>query len=220
MGNDFKLPDDFETRFLTLKSRAEKRADAAGTPVIKGQAAVFNQETIIRGWFREQIVPGAFQRVLAGNPDTIGCLNHDWNVVLGRTTAGTLVLQETAEGLDYEIEINPDDPEAMSVYAKVARGDINQSSFAFQVGVEEWIYPQENSKDLPLRSIKEFSELYDVCPATFGAYPQTSAGVRSKFQSVEEPGMQPQAVSGDAEEVTVRQKSRQRSLDLLELSIK
>jgi hypothetical protein len=81
MGNDFKLPDDFETRFLTLKSRAEKRADAAGTPVIKGQAAVFNQETIIRGWFREQIVPGAFQRVLAGNPDTIGCLNHDWNVV-------------------------------------------------------------------------------------------------------------------------------------------
>ncbi len=220
MGNDFKLPDDFETRFLTLKSRAEKRADAAGTPVIKGQAAVFNQETIIRGWFREQIVPGAFQRVLAGNPDTIGCLNHDWNVVLGRTTAGTLVLQETAEGLDYEIEINPDDPEAMSVYAKVARGDINQSSFAFQVGVEEWIYPQENSKDLPLRSIKEFSELYDVCPATFGAYPQTSAGVRSKFQSVEEPGMQPQAVSGDAEEVVVRQKSRQRSLELLERSIK
>lgn len=220
MGNDFKLPDDFETRFLTLKSRAEKRADAAGTPVIKGQAAVFNQETVIRGWFREQIVPGAFQRVLAGNPDTIGCLNHDWNVVLGRTTAGTLVLQETAEGLDYEIEINPDDPEAMSVYAKVARGDINQSSFAFQVGVEEWIYPQENSKDLPLRSIKEFSELYDVCPATFGAYPQTSAGVRSKFQSVEEPGLQLQAVSGDAEEVMVRQKSRQRSLELLERSIK
>ena len=131
-----------------------------------------------------------------------------------------MVLQETAEGLDYEIEINPDDPEAMSVYAKVARGDINQSSFAFQVGVEEWIYPQENSKELQLRNIKEISKLFDVCPVTFGAYPQTSAAVRSKFESVEEPGMQPQAVSGDAEEVMVRQKSRQRSLELLERSIK
>lgn len=218
MGDEIKLPDGIETRFLKLEVRAEKRAE--DKPVIKGQAAVFNQETVIRGWFREKITPGAFQRVLAENPDTIGCFNHNWNVVLGRTTAGTLTLRETAEGLDYEIDVNPDDPEAMSVYAKVARGDVSQSSFAFQVGVEEWIYPQENSTDLPLRSIKEFSELYDVCPATFGAYPQTSAAVRSKFQSVEEPGMQLQAASGDAEEVTVRQKSRQRSLELLERSLK
>ena len=140
--------------------------------------------------------------------------------MLGRTTVGTLTLQETAEGLDYEIDVNPDDPEAMSVYAKVVRGDVSESSFALQVGVEEWTAPQVNSKELQLRTIKEVSELYDVCPATFGAYPQTSAAVRSRFQSVEEPRLQLQAASGDAEEVTVRQKSRQRSLELLERSLK
>jgi hypothetical protein len=218
MNDEIKLPDGIETRFLKLEVRAEKRADEK--PVIKGQAAVFNQEVIIRGWFREKILPGAFQRVLSYKPDTIGCFNHDWNMVLGRTTAGTLSLKETPDGLDYEIDINPDDPEAMSVYAKVARGDVSQSSFAFMVGVEEWIYPPDNSKDLPLRSITEFSELYDVCPATFGAYPQTSAAVRSKFQlSSEEPELQTQAASDGAEEIAMRQKSRRRKLELSDLSI-
>jgi len=218
MGNDFRLPEGIETRFIKMDVRAEKRAE--NKPVIKGQAAVFNQETVIGGWFREKITPGAFQRVLAENQDTIGCFNHNWNVVLGRTTVGTLTLQETAEGLDYVIDVNADDPEAMSVYAKVARGDVSESSFAFQVGIDEWTAPQENSKELQLRNIKEISKLFDVCPVTFGAYPQTSAAVRSKFQSVEEPGLQLQAASGDAEEVVVRQKSRQRSLELLERSLK
>ena len=216
--SDIKLPDPIETRYLQLDVRAEKRADEK--LVIKGQAAVFNQETVIRGWFREQIKPGAFQRVLSEKPDTIGCFNHDWNVVLGRTTAGTLILQETPDGLDYEIEINPDDPEALSVYAKVARGDVSQSSFAFQVGVEEWFYPPDNSKDLPLRTITEFSNLFDVCPATFGAYPQTSAAVRSKYQeSNEDRDLQTQAASDGAEEIAVRQKALRRKLDFVERSL-
>jgi HK97 family phage prohead protease len=218
MNDEIKLPDGIETRFLKLEVRAEKRADQK--PVIKGQAAVFNQETIIRGWFREQIKPGAFQQVLSDSPDAIGCFNHDWNIVLGRTTAGTLDLQETPSGLDYEIEINPDDSEAMSVYAKVARGDVSQSSFAFQVGKEEWVYPPDNSTDLPLRNITEFSKLYDVCPATFGAYPQTTAAVRSIFQAEnEEPVLQPQAASSDTEEIKARQVARRRKLDLIERSV-
>ena len=211
-----QLPDFAETRFIKLEVRAEKRADEK--PVIKGQAAVFNQETVIRGWFREQIEPGAFRKVLENKPDTIGCFNHDWNVVLGRTTANTLLLKETPNGLDYEIDINPDDPEAMSVYAKVARGDVSQSSFAFQVGEEKWFYPPDESKELPLRTITEFSELFDVCPATFGAYPQTSAAVRSKFQNATEPESHPQAVSGGTEEeLVVRQALRTRELDLIAL---
>lgn len=215
MSNKNQLSDNLETRYVKLEVRAEKRADEK--LVIKGQAAVFNQETVISSWFREQIKPGAFQKVLANSPDTIACFNHDWDIVLGRTTANTLNLKETNEGLDYEIEINPNDPQALSVYAKVERGDVSQSSFAFQVGVEEWFYPPNDSKELPLRTITEVSELYDVCPATFGAYPQTSAAVRSKFQS--EQGSQPQAASGDAEDLAIRQRNRQRELDLLQKSI-
>ncbi len=218
MKDEIKLPDGLETRFIKLEVRAEKRADEK--KVIKGQAAVFNQITVIRGWFKEQIMPGAFKRLLSENPDTIGCFNHDWNIVLGRTTAGTLSLQETSDGLDYEIEINPDDPQAMSVYAKVARGDVSESSFAFDVGVDEWVYPSDNSQDLPMRTIKEFSGLYDVCPATFGAYPQTSAAVRSKFKgNSEDQALQSQAVSGGTEEIGTRQRARRRRLELFERSI-
>lgn len=209
-----KLPDDFETRYIGLVASAEKRGD--DRLVIKGQAAIFNQETVIRGWFREQIKPGAFRKVLDSKPDTIGCYNHNWDLVLGRTTANTLGLKETPEGLDYEIDINANDPEAISVHAKVARGDVSQSSFAFRVGVEEWFYPPDDSKELPLRTIIEVSDLFDVCPATFGAYPQTSAAVRSKFQPATEPEPQPQAVSGGTEEdFVVKNALRTRELDLI-----
>lgn len=216
MSDEIKLADGIETRYIQLNVRAEKRADEK--LVIKGQAAVFNEETVIRGWFREQIAPGAFQRVLSESPDTIGCFNHDWNVVLGRTTAGTLSLTETATGLDYEIDINPDDTEAMSVYAKVARGDVSQSSFAFEVSVEEWAYPGPDSNILPLRSITEFSKLYDVCPATFGAYPQTSAAVRSKYSAIPQEQSN-QAASSGAEDLAMRQKARRRAFELADRNI-
>lgn len=216
MSDEIKLPDGIETRYIQLNVRAEKRADEK--LIIKGQAAVFNEETVIRGWFREQIAPGAFQRVLSESPDTIGCFNHDWNVVLARTTSGTLSLSETATGLDYEIDINPDDPEAMSVYAKVARGDVSQSSFAFEVSAEEWVYPGPDSNILPLRSITEFSKLYDVCPATFGAYPQTSAAVRSKYSATPQEQSN-QAASGGAEDLAMRQKARRRAFELVDRNI-
>ena len=216
MSDEIKLPDGIETRYIQLNVRAEKRADEK--LIIKGQAAVFNEETVIRGWFREQIAPGAFQRVLSESPDTIGCFNHDWNVVLARTTSGTLSLSETATGLDYEIDINPDDPEAMSVYAKVARGDVSQSSFAFEVSAEEWAYPGPDSNILPLRSITEFSKLYDVCPATFGAYPQTSAAVRSKYSATPQEQSN-QAASSGAEDLAMRQKARRRAFELADRNI-
>jgi len=214
MSDVKELPVDVETRFLHLEVRASKRSD--DQPVIEGVAAVVNQETTISNWFREMIAPGAFKRVISENQDVIGCFNHDWGVVLGRTTAKTLRIVETAEGLEYSIDVNPNDPEALSVYAKVQRGDVSQSSFAFRVGQEEWYYP-ENEKELPLRTIKEVSELIDVCPVTFPAYPQTSAAVRSKFQTSQEDPAQPhQAASGDAEGVKARQKARRRELELTE----
>jgi len=168
---------EFECRSLAVELSAAKR-ESDDRPTIVGLAAVYNQEAKI-SWFREVIRPGAFDRVLAENPDTVAAWNHNWDIILGRTTSNTLHLEDTPAGLRYIVDINPDDPEAMSKYAKVARGDIHQSSFYFTVLRDDWTYPEDETQ-LPLRAITEIGILYEVSPVTFPAYVKTSAAVRSK----------------------------------------
>ncbi len=192
--------ENIERRFLNMTVRA---AEDGEKKFIEGDAAVFNQETVIGSWFREMIKPGAFKRVLAEKPDVIAAYNHDWNVVLARTTNGTLSLEETEQSLRYRAEINPNDPEAISVYEKVKRGDVPQASFAFTVRSEEWFHPSD-SKDLPLRSVTEVDELYDVGPCTFGAYPQASAQARSKASEIQqetEPAASQETEAGAQDEI-------------------
>ena len=167
---------EIERRVLQVEIRAAGDSDK---PLIEGDAAVFNQETVIGEWFREMILPGAFKRILSEKPDVIAAYNHDWNIVLGRTTAGTLALEETDKSLRYSAEINTKDPVAMGVYERVKRGDVSQASFAFKVRKEEWTSPAHRG-ELSLRTIIEIDKLYDVGPVTFGAYAEASAQARSK----------------------------------------
>ena len=205
--------NDIERRFLTIAARA---AGDEANPIIEGDAAVFNTETTIGSMFREKIRTGAFTRVLSEKPDVIAAYNHDWNIVLGRTSAGTLVLTETLNGLHYETKINPKDTEAMNVYHKVQRGDVPQASFAFTVRSEAWTKPQTKG-ELALREVIEVERLFDVGPVAFGAYPQASASARSQaqtFQQTETPSDQA-ASSGADEAVKARQAARRRSIELL-----
>jgi HK97 family phage prohead protease len=152
------------------------RADADG-PRVGGYAALYNTETTIAGFFRERIAPGAFKTALSGEDDVRALFNHDSNIVLGRTKSGTLLLSETKKGLRYDIALNEEDPEAMSVRAKIKRGDVSGSSFGFIVRAEEWQEPKDR-RDLPLRTVTD-AELFDVSPVTYPAYPQTSVTARS-----------------------------------------
>lgn len=207
-----------ERRYLEIEVRA---AGEGEPPVISGMAAVYNRETVIGDFFREIIRPGAFTRVLSENPDVIGAPNHDWTVVLGRTIAGTLKLEDRENaGLHYSISVNPDDGEAMNFYSRVQRGDIRHSSFAFTVRKELWTNP-ENPQELPLRAVLEVDKLYDVSPVTFPAYPTTTASVRSQAEAIQQEMEQGrQAASGGAEgepaKVEARRKARSRRLQLLD----
>lgn len=218
--NDEKInKPEFETRYCDITMRAVQSDEKK--PVIAGTAAVYDTETVIAEFFREKIERGAFDRVLAEKPDVIGAPNHDWTQVLGRTTAGTLRLTENERGLDYEIDINPEDQDAMNLYAKVKRGDISQSSFAFTVRNEEWQYPEKGSRALPMRVVKEVEKLFDVSPVTFPAYPQTTAAVRSKFESLAESESRSdpnhQAASEGAEDARVKTEIRRRWIELTQL---
>lgn len=158
----------------TLAQPVEVRQDGE-RPRLSGYAAVFSDETEIAGLFREQIVPGAFADAV-GRDDVRALFNHDANFVLGRTLAGTLTLSEDARGLRYDVE-PPDTQWARDLMVSVSRGDVSQSSFAFEVVEESWDYSQKG--EMPLRTIKAV-RLYDVSPVTYPAYASTTVSARSK----------------------------------------
>lgn len=210
---------ELERRFIQLEIRAAGDDDK---PVIEGDGAVFDVETVVgRSWwaYRERIKPGAFTRVLSESPDVIGAFNHDWTFVLGRTTSGTLRLEQTDKALRYAIDINPDDSQAMSVWQKVKRGDVTQSSFAFTVRSETWTEPADDAEDeLALREITEIGKLYDVGPVPFAQYPEASAQARSQCEAFLQKRQQTQAAPGGAEGLEARQKARRRRIQIAEHS--
>ena len=152
----------------------EVRTEASEKPQLSGYAAVFGSVTEIAGMFREQIAPGAFAKA-AKEDDVRALFNHDANYVLGRTTSGTLRLVEDDKGLRYEAD-PPDTQWARDLMVSVARGDVSQSSFAFEVTDDEWDYGKRG--ELPLRTIKAV-RLHDVSPVTYPAYTATTVSARS-----------------------------------------
>lgn len=149
--------------------------------VLQGYAAVFNREAVIGSFFREVILPGAFTEAIKRS-DVRALFNHDPNVVLGRTTNQTLKLSEDETGLRYEITLNANDPDAQRVLAKVERGDVSQSSFAFGIESDEdteWDSSEVKKGKLPLRKIRRVSPLYDVSPVTYPAYEETQVNARA-----------------------------------------
>lgn len=163
-----------KNRILT-PGTPELREAPDAPPKLEGYAAVFNAETVIGGRFREKIAPGAFARALDEQDEVVALFNHDPNLVLGRTSNGTLTLAEDSRGLRYSVELNVDDPDAQRVLAKVRRGDVAASSFAFEV-VEQDV--ERGAEALPLRVIKNV-RLYDVSAVTTPAYSTTSVAARN-----------------------------------------
>lgn len=94
---------------------------------IEGYFAVFNSTYNIMPGMSESVAPGAFTDTVSG--DVRALINHDTGLVLGRTKAGTLTLRQDERGLWGHIDINPDDSDAMNLYARVKRHDVDQCSF-------------------------------------------------------------------------------------------
>ncbi|MCL5501907.1 HK97 family phage prohead protease [Escherichia coli] len=166
--------NDCELRCYSGEVRAEQQSDQP-TRII-GYGSVFNSRSEPLWGFREIIKPGAFDDVLTN--DVRGLFNHDPNFILGRSAAGTLSLSVDERGLQYNI-LAPDTQTIRDlVIAPMVRGDISQSSFAFQVARDgdDWY---EDDEGIVIREISKFSRLYDVSPVTYPAYQDADSGVRS-----------------------------------------
>ena len=110
--------------------------------------------------------------------DVRALIDHDPRLCLGRHNDNVETLEFSIDdtGLFATIQINPDDTDALSLRARVLRGDVDQASFGFEESSVEYT-------DLPdgrvRRTIRKISKLWEVSVCTFPAYEQTYVSARS-----------------------------------------
>lgn len=158
----------------SVATKFETREDGEEhVPHISGYFATFSDIYEIAPGMSESIKPGAFSKTLSG--DIRALVNHDTTLVLGRTKAHTLELKEDEHGLWGDITINPNDGDAMNLYERVKRGDVDQCSFGFEIVSEDTDFRDDGSIHWTLTEVI----LHEVSACTFPAYKETNISARS-----------------------------------------
>ncbi len=152
----------------------DNNQEATDKKIISGYFIVFDTETELYPGVREEVSPDALVGVDLS--DVKALIDHDTAKVLGRTKANTLSLSVDSKGLYGEIIVNESDQEAMNLYSRVQRGDVDQCSFGFEILNEEMIQNSDGSVKFIIKSIN----LYEVSVVTFPAYQETAVEARSK----------------------------------------
>ena len=160
------------SNFKTREDGEEKR--------IEGYFAVFNSVYEITPDMTESVAEGAFSKTLDG--DVRALIDHETMYVLGRNQAGTLELREDDKGLWGSILINPNDQDAMNLYSRVERGDVNQCSFGFEILSEETDFRDDGTVHFTITEVR----LHEVSVCTFPAYAETSVQARKEDRAHEE----------------------------------
>lgn len=157
----------------SVPSKFQTRAEGDDL-YIEGYFSVFGGVYELWDGASETIAPGAFSETLGG--DIRALIDHESRLVLGRTTAGTLELREDETGLWGRVKINPNDQDAMNLYERVRRGDVDQCSFGFDILDEETETRENGEVRWTIRKVK----LYEVSVVTFPAYQETSVTARKR----------------------------------------
>lgn len=164
-----------ERRMRTIGTDFKTREDGEDL-TIEGYFAVFNSIYDMGSGMSESIAPGAFASSMEN--DVRALTNHDTTLVLGRTRANTLEIKEDDHGLWGRVTINPNDSDAMNLYERVKRGDVDQCSFGFDIKSEETDFRDDGSVHWTITDI----ELYECSVCTFPAYQETSVSVSRAAQ--------------------------------------
>lgn len=169
------MPNERQQRQVRCVAQQFQTRAANDDLFIEGYFSVFNSEYPLWEGASEIVKPGAFTNSVSG--DVRALINHDSSLVLGRTKAGTLTLRQDERGLWGSIRINRDDVDAMNLYARVQRGDVDQCSFGFDIKRETFV----DLGDGKCRwEIEEVDPLYEVSVCTFPAYTETSVSARKQ----------------------------------------
>ena len=168
-GNNMTAQRTALCRAGNFQTRAEE-----GNLYIEGYFSTFRGSYEMGDWGVEQVDPHAFDDTL--NDDVRALVNHDTTLVLGRTTAGTLELRVDEAGLWGRVKVNPNDQDAMNLYERVKRGDVNQCSFGFDILSEKNEQMPDGRTLWTILRVK----LYEVSVCTFPAYEDTAVVARKR----------------------------------------
>jgi HK97 family phage prohead protease len=163
----------------------------------------FNQLSSDLGKWVEMIEPGAFN--VAG--DIRALWQHDSSYVLGRTTAGTLEIEEQSDGIHVQID-PPETTWARDAMVSMERRDVSGFSFGFIVRRDNW---KGN-----IRHVLE-ADLLEVSVVSFPAYETTAEVLRraAELAAAEQPpvndttGPDP-AGAGDGDDKAIDDEARAR----------
>ena len=149
----------------------EAREEVGGLHIC-GYFSIFDGIYEIGPGMTESVDRTAFDKTLGG--DIRALTNHDSTLVLGRTKAHTLELRVDEHGLWGDVLINPKDMDAMNLYERVKRGDVDQCSFGFEIVSEETEYRDDGSVHWRITEVV----LHEVSVCTFPAYKDTNVSAR------------------------------------------
>lgn len=164
-----------EQRYLKMHDIETRTDDNSDDLYVEGYFSVFNDVYQVWEGATESIRPGAFTESING--DVRALYNHNMDVILGRTSAGTLELKQDDRGLWGRIKLNRKDTEALNVYERIKRGDITGCSFGFDIEKEERTITENG--DVHFEIVK-VNPLYEVSPCVFPAYEATRIATRGK----------------------------------------
>lgn len=173
------MADRKERQMRSIASKFETREDGEEL-VIEGYFSVFNSNYELWPGATESVAPGAFSDTLGD--DVRALIDHETRLVLGRNKAGTLELREDSHGLWGRIRINPNDTDALNLYERVKRRDVDQCSFGFDIIEEETEFRSDGTVHWTIKKVK----LYEVSVVTFPAYEATGVSARKdEFKEIQ-----------------------------------
>lgn len=165
-----------ETRYMQMQD-VTTRTDENGDLFLEGMFVVYDSIYNVYPGATESIARGALAEAIKG--DVRALYNHNSDIVLGRTSAGTLELKDTEDGLWGRIHINAKDTQAVDVYERVKRGDISCCSFGFEIPAGCDVCSKNPDGSLHW-TITRVEPLYEVSPSAFPAYEATHINARER----------------------------------------
>ncbi len=183
-------------------------AEEDGT--VKGYCAVFNEPTVIGGYFKEVIERGAFNG--CDLSDVMFHVNHDTSKIplaRCRTKNSTMTISVDNKGLHIDAKLDiENNTEARAVYNSIKRGDLDGMSFAFFIEEQKW---EDLSSKMPTRRILKFKRVTEVSVVNRPAYSGTSISARS---------MEVTSAEEELAEARNKVQSNKNDLELAKLKIK
>jgi uncharacterized protein len=127
----------------------------------------------------EVVAPTACNRTLKESPDVLCLRDHKTEMLLGRTTAGTLSLSVDSTGLRFAVTL-PKTSIGDDTAENVRLRNLTGCSFGFNTVEDKWTVADDGSA---LRTLLDV-DLFEISITSFPAYQETSVEARSHAAQV------------------------------------